>query len=439
MPDVIQQTVKAEHVLGAAIMFVHPTNGNRYYGVCEKQGGTDQNFVVYRRKPGQVDFEFIYQLDGAGRDATAFITMGGAVINLDGSLELWASGQPTGQLDTSGTGFDAIGAIVPNVDEPWAFPKAVKAAPVPAHVKLNPPAGFRAYGANQGFALSAEVVDGLPVYFLSQEGWGYSADNSGFGHYVFKQVGERKAEYMRYNGADVMDGRGDLYIAGNGKLYVTGNESDNDKLPSVYEVPGYVPFGSVVTFIGSGAPAAGGTSDPALAAQVASLAQQLAQVQAQAKAALERANYVKGVFDPVWGRLDAVEKRPVGISRDDAWQLAADRMYAEVSNEQSGVSGAIKALVAKLVPTAAQPIDLAPLAGRVASVETALKDRPTFNDVAELLRKWFDAQWQAWVAYTDKRLLNLIWDRSVKLLRYKETSGKSAAQLPVNDPKNLEV
>ena len=118
---------------------------------------------------------------------------------------------------------------------------------------------------------------------------------------------------------------------------------------------------------------------------------------------------------------------------------ALDRMYAEVSNEQSGVSGAIKALVAKLVPTAAQPIDLAPLAGRVASVETALKDRPTFNDVAELLRKWFDAQWQAWVAYTDKRLLNLIWDRSVKLLRYKETSGKSAAQLPVNDPKNLEV
>src|SRR5215207_3504940 len=126
MPIIIPQTIKAEHVLGAAIMFVHPGNGNRYYGVCEKQGGTDQNFVVYRRKPGQVDFEFVYQLDGAGRDATAFITMGGAVILQDGSLEVWASGQPVGQPDTSGTGFDAIGAVVPNVDAPWALPGAVK-------------------------------------------------------------------------------------------------------------------------------------------------------------------------------------------------------------------------------------------------------------------------------------------------------------------------
>src|SRR4051812_43202068 len=90
MPEVIQQTIKAEHILGAAIMFVHPTTGNRYYGVCEKQGGTDQNFVVYRRKPGQVDFEFVAQLDGAGLDADAFITMGGAVITFDGSLEVWA-------------------------------------------------------------------------------------------------------------------------------------------------------------------------------------------------------------------------------------------------------------------------------------------------------------------------------------------------------------
>ena len=38
-----------------------------------------------------------------------------------------------------------------------------------------------------------------------------------------------------------------------------------------------------------------------------------------------------------------------------------------------------------------------------------------------------------------QRLLNLLWDRAVKLLRYKEQSGKTAAQLPINDPKNLEV
>ena len=41
----------------------------------------------------------------------------------------------------------------------------------------------------------------------------------------------------------------------------------------------------------------------------------LAAVQAQAKAALDRANYVKTIYDPVWGRLDALEARPAGVSR----------------------------------------------------------------------------------------------------------------------------
>ncbi len=402
MPEVIPQTIKAEHILGAAIMFVHPTTGNRYYGVCEKQGGTDQNFVVYRRKPGQATFEFVAQLDGAGLDADAFITMGGAVITMDGSLEIWASGQPKGQPDASGTGFDAIGKVVPGVDEPWAFPKAVKAAPTPAHIRLNPPAGYRPYGANQSFALSAETVNGQPVYYFAQEGWGYSTQNGGFGEYVFRQVGNGQAEYVRYNGADVPDGRGDLYIAGNGKLYITGNESDDDKLPSVYEVPGFVPFGSVAYI--SGAQAVGSADTSLLEGRIAALEGQFAALTKRVSATEGVANKANERGQNALTQLGAL---PKVLSRDEVWQLAGDRVFADTN-------------------------------AALEAIRADIKLRPTGGDVVGIAQQVINGWLNASIAYADKRLLNLLWDRAVKLLRYKESTGKTAAQLPINDQSNIE-
>src|SRR5690242_13030463 len=87
------------------------------------------------------------------------------------------------------------------------------------HAKLNPPAGYRPYGANVGYAPSGEVIDGLPVHWFSQCGWGPATDNDGFGHWVMKQVGTRRAEFAWYKtfpAADVVDGRGDLVVGDDG-------------------------------------------------------------------------------------------------------------------------------------------------------------------------------------------------------------------------------
>jgi hypothetical protein len=45
------------------------------------------------------------------------------------------------------------------------------------------------------------------------------------------------------------------------------------------------------------------------------LEQQFGVALAATRAAMDRANYVKGVFDPVWEVLDGLEHRPIGISR----------------------------------------------------------------------------------------------------------------------------
>jgi hypothetical protein len=446
MNFVIPQTIGDDHTLWAGLMDIHLGNGNRYYGVCSQHAGSDQDFIVYRRRPGKEEFEFVAKLDGKGFDAVAFVTAGMGKIRPDGALEICASGQPVGVTDNSGTGFDGFGAIIPNVDDPWALQGLVKAAQTPAHIKLNPPKGYRPYGANQSFVVSAEVVDGLPVYFFAQEGWGYSTDNDGFGEYVFKQVGDRRAEYVYYNGLDVPDGRGDLYTPGNGRLYITGNESDSDKLPSIYEVPGYVPFGGTV-YVGGGSTTGGGDT-AALELKVAQLEQQLAGALDLARKAMERANYVKSIYEPVWVTLEELENRPVGISRDDAWVLGPQSVYADLMQPQSGIAGQVRDIARQLVGTAGGGIDQVArdIANEALKKATDIINNYLPNYIGEPRARIVAAQeaekytarlWAAWVAYTDKRLLNLIWDRGVKLARYLKVPGADKA--PINDEANLKV
>ncbi len=351
MNFVIPQTIGDAHTLWAGLMFIHPSNGRRYYGVCSQHGGSDQDFVIYRRAVNQEEFEFVAKLDGKGLDATAFVTAGMGLIRHDGALEFCASGQPVGVTDDSGTGFDGFGKVVLGVDDPYPY--------LTSDTGTTPP----------------PAPDDADVSELKQ--------------------------------------------------------------------------------------------------RVAYLEQQLAGALDLARKATERANYVKSVFDPVWGELEALKTRPVGISRDDAWQLAADRCYVEVTTEGTGVRSEIKSLagagtanidqVARDVANAAltRAADAKQLAAqgwegvtavnqRAAAIENNAitlwgrvdlveKSRPSIDEVAQLIRSHLEEQWQAWVTYADRRLLNLIWDRTVKLLRYKESSGKTAAQLPVNDPANLKV
>lgn len=311
---------------------------------------------------------------------------------------------------------------------------------MPLLIRLNPPKGYRPYGANVNYAPSGEVVDGLPVHYLAQCGWG----PGGFGDYVFRQVGNRQAEYIFYKGANIsdpMDGRGDLVVGDDGKLYITGQESDDDKLPAVYEVPGYVPVskGTLnLTLVGD-------ASVQALLTELNALKERVASLESRPAAVTD--------LSPVTKRLDAIEpvankaneralnaltqlsKLPApGISRDEAWQIAADRAYVEVTTEGSGVRNAIKALVQP-----AQPADLTALTARVTEVEAGLKLRPTGGEVVGIAQQVINGWLEASRKYADKVLLNLMWDRTVKLLRYKERTGKTAEQLPVNDQTNLEV
>lgn len=147
------------------------------------------------------------------------------------------------------------------------------------------------------------------------------------------------------------------------------------------DVPGFTPRASGTS---------GGTSDAALAQRVANLELKLSQLQAGASqdsrvpGILTRLSAVEGVAAKANERgqnaltqLGKLVIPPAGVSRDEAWQLAIDAI---------------------------------------------------------------EEKFKQWVGYkADPRLLNLLWDRAVKLLRYKEQSGKTAAQLPINDPKNLEV
>jgi hypothetical protein len=179
--------------------------------------------------------------------------------------------------------------------------------------------------------------------------------------------------------------------------------------------------------------------------QVTTLTAQVAAAQAQAKAALDRANYIKSIYEPVWARLEALKQRPVGISRDEAWQIAADRAFVEVTTEGTGIRSAIKALVQP-----AQPADLKALTQKVDTIaqnangaiqllSEKVAAKASRHDALTIAKQAITDWLAASIAYTDSRLLNLIWDRGVKLLCSKERASKTAEQLPINDPKNLEV
>lgn len=222
------------------------------------------------------------------------------------------------------------------------------------------------------------------------------------------------------------------------------------------------------TMAGNGAPVEGDVS--ALIARLEAAERRIAELEARPsvvdvlQTATQAVNIATGAYnkaklavDDLWGkfapRVEALEQRPGGVSRDDVWALAGDRVYADLGNAQSGISSRVGILARAAVGALTLPSDLTALingvaraneqvnslGNRVVAVETELQKRPTEGDLFRLWRKWTDIQWENWVTYTDKRLLNLLWDRAVKLLRYKERTGKTAEQLPVNDPKNLEV
>lgn len=330
-------------------------------------------------------------------------------------------------------------------------------------IRLNPPKGYRPYGANAGYAPSGEIVDGLPVHWFAQCGWGPSDDNGGFGDWVMKQVGDRQAEFIFYKSHDVMDGRGDLVIGSDGKLYITGNESDSDKLPIAYEVPGYVPVSQgtlELVAVGDEAVKALLAEVNALKARIASLeakpapvtdlspiTKRLSAVEGVAAKANERAlNALTQMANGVYVRSADL----AGIVNDIIWNSGkvVDRIYAELSNAGSGLAALVKSMVGTGSGGIDQPArDIANEALTKAgdarklaeqAVETA-QDKVDLLQVADYVQATLNALWRDWVTYKDPRLLNLLWDRAVKLLRYKEKSGKTAEQLPVNDPKNLEV
>jgi hypothetical protein len=97
-------------------------------------------------------------------------------------------------------------------------------------------------------------------------------------------------------------------------------------------------------------PPATGTYDPrvpGLEQRVAVLESSLAGATKALKAAQDTAAAAKRAADDLAKRVAALEARPAGLARDEVWQLAADRMYFELTLPEGGVSGAIVALVKK--------------------------------------------------------------------------------------------
>lgn len=301
-----------------------------------------------------------------------------------------------------------------------------------SNIKLIPPAGFDPYGGtSKSYQPSADGA-----HFFSQCGRG----PQGFGQYVFRQVGNNPAQYVNYG--PLLAGRGVLCLGGNGKLYVVASLNDQDELAWAFEVPGFVPF----TSGGSSVPVEGGSNVDlsAIEARIAAVETLARQANDRANYAAERANYVKGLLEPIWQAINELRVRPVGISRDEAWQIAADRTYVEVSNPQSGVAGAILALVRSLVgeqSTESRPVvdseTRAIAEAALAEAREAKADSATrvSEDQAKAIAQqeahnYFEALWQRFVSYTDRRLYNVIWDRGVRLLEYAGLVQKG--KLPVN-------
>lgn len=153
-------------------------------------------------------------------------------------------------------------------------------------------------------------------------------------------------------------------------------------------------------------------------------------------------NALTQLAEKVYPRLDQA------VSRDQAWQLAADRVYAEVTTDTAvrrAIEEIVRAAAAKIVvaTTDEQARAQADSAQQIASeahetataalAEAMQKTTPEEVDrrVASGITAWLEAS----IAYVDRRLLNLLWDRGVKLVRYLKVPGADKA--PVNDPNNI--
>lgn len=308
-------------------------------------------------------------------------------------------------------------------------------------IRLNKPKDFTPYrGADKSYQPSAEVVSGQPVHWFSQCGTG----PWGFGVYVFRQVGGNQATYVRYKDgavADVMDGRGDLDVGGDGVLYVNGSETDADATAEAYPVPGYVPFRN-----SAGQPVSPPVNYndprvPALEARIAALEAALNGLRGTDAALTTRVGRVEG---QVASKIDSPTAEAI------AWQKAGDRMFGEVTGDTAtrhAIEQVVQAAASRIV--VATTDDTARAQARAAhqtaneaheTASTALAEvmkKTTPQEVERHVQDGITAWLEASIAYIDTRLLNLLWDRAVKLLRFKESNGKTAAQLPINDPKNI--
>ncbi|HMO58360.1 MAG TPA: hypothetical protein PKC19_13430 [Roseiflexaceae bacterium] len=164
-----------------------------------------------------------------------------------------------------------------------------------------------------------------------------------------------------------------------GGLSMTGPGADCEGW--MYEMPVKAPVG---TPGGAGVPSTPSNGSPAttghLELRIAQLEARLTEAEKTAKYGVDRANYVKGLVDSIWKEIDALKKRPPGgISRDEAWQLAADRMYAEVTTPGAGVRGAMTDLVReelkKLPPSGGTGTVDQVARDRITSLENSLGDR----------------------------------------------------------------
>ena len=167
-------------------------------------------------------------------------------------------------------------------------------------------------------------------------------------------------------------------------------------------MPGYVPFGSVAYI--SGAQAVGSADTSLLEGRIAALEGQLAALTKRVSATEGVANKANERGQNALTQLGAL---PKVLSRDEVWQLAGDRVFADTN-------------------------------AALEAIRADIKLRPTGGDVVGIAQQVINGWLNASIAYADKRLLNLLWDRAVKLLRYKESTGKTAAQLPINDQSNIE-
>lgn len=108
------------HVLGAAPCFVHLKNGNVYYWACEQKAGKQQNLTIYREVVKTGAWETVVTFRGTF-DAESFIERGGCVIDQTGALRVATTLTPKGVPWVTGTGFQGVRCIIPDVDEPWSL------------------------------------------------------------------------------------------------------------------------------------------------------------------------------------------------------------------------------------------------------------------------------------------------------------------------------